>query len=404
MQALEELELENLPFETQELAADPLPYFEKARAKHPWLAQCTFGFVIHQYEAIKEFLLVNDDKLRGAQGMVVDLMGAQGTPWGRMASDVLLTQEGENHKRQRSILTPLFTPKQANLNRELMRETANQLLDEWVPKGAFDFENFISRYPIGVMCAMLGAPREAIAELRTSMETLGLSMSMDPEILPQLQEATIVLDNFGQKLVAERRAGKRPEKGGELLDVLIKANDDGGITDRELYDLLIFLFVGGYDTSKNVLTLVMYELLQRPEMYQRCAEDLSYCTKVVEETMRYHNVAMIPRMTTTEIEFRDVTIPENCLLFFPVNIAGRDPSAFSDPDTFDPEHVHKNKHMGFGRGKHICLGQFIARAQMEEGLHQIAKRIKNPRRAGDVTWRPFYGVWGLEGLPIEFDQ
>jgi cytochrome P450 len=59
--------------------------------------------------------------------------------------------------------------------------------------------------------------------------------------------------------------------------------------------------------------------------------------------------------------------------------------------------------MAFGMGVHICLGQFIARAQIEEGLHLIAQRIRNPRRVGTSAWRPFFGVWGLKGLPIEFD-
>lgn len=58
--------------------------------------------------------------------------------------------------------------------------------------------------------------------------------------------------------------------------------------------------------------------------------------------------------------------------------------------------------MAFGRGMHICLGQFIARAQIEEGLHLIAQWVTNPKLAGGFGHRPFPGVWGLRGLPIEF--
>ena len=58
--------------------------------------------------------------------------------------------------------------------------------------------------------------------------------------------------------------------------------------------------------------------------------------------------------------------------------------------------------MAFGRGMHICLGQFIARAQLEEGLHLIAQRITQPRLVGRPGRRPFTGVWGLKGLPLEF--
>ena len=70
------------------------------------------------------------------------------------------------------------------------------------------------------------------------------------------------------------------------------------------------------------------------------------------------------------------------------------------PDRFA---LFSKRHVAFGMGEHICLGQFIARAQIQEGLHLIAQRIRNPRRVGPSAWRPFYGVWGLRGLPIEFD-
>ena len=58
--------------------------------------------------------------------------------------------------------------------------------------------------------------------------------------------------------------------------------------------------------------------------------------------------------------------------------------------------------MAFGRGMHLCLGQFIARAQLEEGLHLIAQRLTQPRLTGTPGHRPFPGVWGFRGLPIEF--
>jgi cytochrome P450 len=284
-----------------------------------------------------------------------------------------------------------------------MRQTIERLLDEWVPKGEFDFELFASYFPISVMCALIGADPSEIPRLRESMEALGLSMSMDKSILPRLNEATETLDAFAQELVAERRANRRADGEADLLEVLVRTADNGELTDRELYDLLIFLFVAGYDTSKNALTLMMDALLSRPEMYQRCAEDLGFCKSVVEESFRYVTTSTIPRLVTKDIEYREVLIPEGTLLFFPVSIAGRDP-AIANGEAFDPDRAQTQKHIAFGMGVHICLGQFIARAQIEEGLHQIARRIRNPRRTGPSGWRPFFGVWGMKGLPIAFES
>ena len=61
------------------------------------------------------------------------------------------------------------------------------------------------------------------------------------------------------------------------------------------------------------------------------------------------------------------------------------------------------RQLAFGLGKHMCLGQYIARAQIQEGLHMCARHMKNPRVAGAISYRPYPGLWGLESLPLEFD-
>jgi len=111
----------------------------------------------------------------------------------------------------------------------------------------------------------------------------------------------------------------------------------------------------------------------------------------------------VPRTVAEEFTYRDVTFPVGTNLQFILTLSGRDPAAFRDADTFDPERPPDNRHLAFGRGMHICLGQFLARAQIEEGLHLIAQRIRSPRQAGEVSWRPFVGVWGIRSLPIEFE-
>jgi cytochrome P450 len=403
MQTIADLTLHSLPMEDADFSANPWPELAKAREVHPWLATCAFGHVVHSYDAMRDLLWL-DHSLVGAYHDVVEIMEAEGTPWGRFQHESLLAQTGDSHKRIRSVLAPAFTPQQANKHRPLMQKVIAELLDEWVPKGAFDFEQFASLFPITVMCSLIGAPTDAIVDLRSSMEAFGLSLSMNKDFLPQLNQAFNTLDAFARKIVAERRKARLPKDQADMLEVLIDTLDAGKLTERELYDLLIFLFVAGYDTSKNALTLMMDALIERPVMYRRCAEDLAYCRKVTEENFRYLTTSTIPRIVTKDITYKDVLIPKGTLLFFPVSISGRDP-AIDHADQFDPERDQaKKKHITFGMGVHICLGQFIARAQIEEGLHQIAQRIRNPRRTGESAWRPFYGVWGLKGLPIAFDQ
>jgi cytochrome P450 len=358
--------------------------------------------VINDYPAIRDFFRM-EDKLDNPYAGVIELMKAEGTAWGRFQSSHMLNASGAAHKRVRDVLAPAFTPRQANAHRGVMREVIAELLDEWAPKGRFDFEEFASWFPITVMCRLLGAPREAIPALRGSLEALGLSTAMDPTLLPRLDEATNIADAFCHRFIADRRAGKRISEEQDLLDLLLEAQASGGLSDRELADILIFLFVAGYDTSKNILTLIMYELVGRPKVHARCAADIDYCRKVTDETFRYHSTAASMRVAGEEIVYRDVAIEPGAMIWFPINVIGRDPRAGSDPDRFDPDRPREFSPIPFGLGAHICLGQYIARAQIEEGLHLMTRRMVNLRSPGPEGWRPFGGVWGIRGLPVEFD-
>jgi cytochrome P450 len=276
------------------------------------------------------------------------------------------------------------------------------LLDEWEPKGAFDFEEFASHFPITVMCKLMGVSPVIIPSLRSSLEAMGLGISMNPDLLDNLNAAFETLDAAAQGVIDEREASWMPGDEDDLLDLLMEAKAQGGMSRRELADIIVFLLVGGFDTSKNMLTLVMYELVDRPEDYARCAEDLEFCGSVVDEAMRIHGASNTNRLVTQDIDYRDVRIPAGTVLWFPWGVIGRDPSSAEDPDEFDPHKTRTNPHVGFGLGPHICLGKFIARTLLSEGVHLIAQRIRQPRSSGPQGWRPFLGVWGIRGLPIQF--
>ena len=88
------------------------------------------------------------------------------------------------------------------------------------------------------------------------------------------------------------------------------------------------------------------------------------------------------------------------MLILMVSMAGRDPSFFADPAQFDPERKNAGQHLAFGRGEHFCIGMHLARAQIEEGLQLVARRLSNLKLAGEPAWRSYLGIWGLQALPI----
>jgi cytochrome P450 len=397
-----DLELPYLEMEQDSFAENPFPHFERARKEHPWLARWHLGYVVTDYQATRD-LFAMEDKMSMMYDGIVDFMEAHDTPWGEFQKRHMLSMMGDPHKKLRDILAPYFTPRQANLHRPLMQKVIKQLLNEWAPKRAFDFEEFASYFPITVMCTLIGADPKVIPGLRSAMEAIGLSTSMDKRWLPAMQEGVVTMENFVDDLVAERKANPRTGEEPDLLDLLLRSHDARDLTYRQLADVLIFLFVAGYDTSKNMITLIMWLLMDRPAIYQRCGEDHDYARRVVEEAFRIHSTTSNQRILDEDIVYRDVLLEKGSIVWFTISVATHDERYAEDFEKFDPDREQVNKHIGFGLGPHICLGQYIARAQIHEGIHQICARLKNSRTAGPQGYRPFPGTWGIRGLPIEFD-
>ena len=401
MPRVAELDLYDLPIGEQSFANDPDPHMIAAREKHPWLAKSPFGIVVTEYGACSEILLM-DDKLKTPAAHIVEIMGGEGTNWARFEIECLIARDRADHDRIRSSVRMAFSPRAVVSHRERIQKVVSALLDEWAPKAHFDFEAFASRFPVAVMFGLIGVPLARIAEVKDWLETVGQSFSLDRRLFPQIRKGFDELWGFVDCVVKDRVVSG---SGGEpdLLDALIVAEGEGTINATELRDLLLFLFVAGYDTSKNQLSHIMNLMLDRPEEWRRCANDRSYCDRVVDEALRHSGVATSYRNVADDVECRGVTFPRSTMLIFPMGIVCRYSGPFQNGLAFDPQRANANRHTAFSRGMHTCLGMHLARLQIAEGLHLIAQRLKNPRRDGESVWRLFPGVWGPKHLPIAFD-
>lgn len=401
MDVAAEAQIPVLPVETPEFSADPDRFLNAARQENAWIARFSQGYVIHGYEELCE-LLVDDENLLTGFGPLIDFYGVEGTMWGKFMMGNMLSLNGEEHRRIRSNVAHAFTPRHARHARPMMQKVINELLDEWAPRGEFDFAQFSALFPIAVMCGVLGVSSKAVVPLHQAIEDHFSSLTMDPAVKPLFLAAWDVLWGFVDNLVTEREAsGTRDEDA--LLDTLIAAKNEGGIDATDLRFIILTVFNGGFDTSKNQLSMAMSLLLDRPEMYARCAEDMEFCGKVVRESLRHSGIASPFRQVARDFTYKGHMFRKDETLLMAPGLANRDPSVFAHPEIFDPERENGARHVAFGRGVHLCIGQYLAVAQMQEGLHLIAQRLRNPRLAGPREWRPFVGVWGPSSLPIAFD-
>ncbi len=399
MQLVTDMILPSLPLEDPGFTADPTARLEAARAEHPWLARCDSGVVVHGYQAARD-LMQMDAVMGPAYDLLVSVYGAEDSDWTRFMTTQVANRTGPDHSRLRGAVAHAFTPRNANRYRETMRQVVSDLLDEWLPRGQFDFADFASWFPVAVMCRLLGTPDDEIPAVRDSLETQAAVLSLDPALLPDLLAGYEVMWDYVDRLIRDREA-RGPSGENHLLDELLAVRDAGGMNDVELRDMLMVLFVAGYDTSKNMIALMMYRMLDHPEHWVRCAEDKAFCASTVEELLRDFAIACTYRSVNTEFSYDGVVFPKGTLLIINIPLSGRDPTMFTDPANIHPERANAARHLGFGRGVHMCLGQHLARAQIEEGIHIIARRIPRPKLAGEVQWRPAIGITGILNLPID---
>jgi cytochrome P450 len=313
VQSIDELDLMELPIEDRAFGADPEPWFEQARAKHPWLAKFTHGYLVHGHREVRE-LIQMDDRLHIATDDVVEIMGATGKPWGDFMKALLIARHGEDHRRMRDALKPFFKPRRIAAHVGLIREVVCALLDEWAPKGEFDFTEFASNFPVAVMFGLIGADIADLPKIKWALEVQGLSYSLDASLLPQMEEAHAMMMAFNSELVAKRRASG--EQRDDLLQELIKAEDRGQLSHQEVCEQLFFLFAAGYDTSKNQLGMTARLLFQQPELWERCARDREFCTLAIEEGLRHSSPSSPPRIALEDIEYGGVLIPKGTHLMF----------------------------------------------------------------------------------------
>lgn len=402
MQYVHEMKLPEVDVLSREFAEDIFGHYEKVVKEH-WLAQSPVGYLVLGYQEMKDMLTM-DDVLVPGNRETTKLLGAEGTSFAEFNDNFMLALSGDDHRRVRGLAAATFTPKSADRARAMMREIFENQLDQWLPKGKFDFAQFAAPYPITVMTRLIGARSEDVPEFIGLLERINSSFGDMVQNMPEICAAIDALMDYFGKLIDDRRQINVPDRKKDLLDQLLEARDgEDRLSDKELNNLLGVLYLAGYDTSKNLLTLIMNLLLDNPDMWARVESEPGFAAKVIDEALRYSTVVTVVRVANEEFTYKGVTFPAGSRVLLPTTFAGRDDKVFKDASTFNPDRVHEEKSFAFGWGSHICIGMFIAKAQIQEALPILAARMKNPRRDGEVVWRDFMAITGLKSLPIAFD-
>ncbi|MEU7984916.1 cytochrome P450 [Streptosporangium canum] len=285
----------------------------------------------------------------------------------------IIPDGGEEHQHWRRLVGKWFTAKRMAALRPSMTAIAEQLIDDMVKRGQpGDLKAGLGfPLPVYVICDMLGVPAADRDQFSYWSDTLlNLTRYTQAEIEAAQGE-------FFQYM-SDHLAAKRAEPGEDLLSELIAVGgpEDGGLADIQILVTGMALLVAGHETTANMIGKMVSMLLADRSRWERLLADPSLIRTAVEETLRLdaNSGFGLPRYLREETEVSGTVLPRGTTVVCSMAAANRDESAFEAAAEMDLSRS-PNPHLSFGTGAHSCLGQALARTELQVVLEVLLRRL-----------------------------
>jgi cholest-4-en-3-one 26-monooxygenase len=316
----------------------------------------------------------------------------------------LLTMDPPDHGLYRNMISKAFTPRSVRVWEPKIRDITRRALDRAGAKGEIDFVADVSApITIEVIALMLGVPEEDWHLLFGWTNRIIAPGDPDNQKGATTQEtfdrAQTELFAYFKEIADERRTSPT----GDIISQIVHGKVNGApLNDFELLSYFFMLVVAGNETTRNGMTAGIQCFLDHPEQWASMVGDASLVEGAIEETIRWASpVVQFARTATRDQTLRDKKVREGeavCLFFASAN---RDEDVFEDPFSFRIDRW-PNRHLGFGRGEHVCLGAHLARLEMRTLYEQLRERLVEMERQGPFARVRSSLVGGVKRAPMKW--
>jgi cytochrome P450 len=300
------------------------------------------------------------------------------------------------HTPYRIMLTKYFSPKTVAALDPLIAGWADRLIDKVYADGGCDFtETLGAGFPVSVFMDMMGLPLEKFEHFRSLVHEFFSDIPVERHVEIQKE----IVFEIGKTIDA--RIEKEED---DLISKLARETVRGRPLERsELNSICMLLFLAGLDTVANVMTFTFRYLAENPDMQDRLRANPDEIPEFVEEALRRFAVVNGIRVVKKDKELGGVLFREGDMVCAPLYLANMDERANPDSDEF-LIHREKRQHLTFSTGPHLCLGHYLARAEMRVFVNSFMQRIPRFRIGKDFDPRFRKGaIYQLISLPIEWD-
>jgi cytochrome P450 len=383
---------------------DPYPHYRRARDETPVLhIESLNAWGLFRYEDCA--YTFKHPELFSARDFIANAFG-EFDPVPEVPS--IIAMDPPDHTRLRRLANRAFIPSVIRKMQPNIEAVINGLLDEAQEScgssGDFDFVGDFAAYvPVSVTAEVLGV--DAVLGRgdfkRWTMDLIKAPSRsvLPPDELESMQRSVAQLRAYFADQIVYRR--KHP--GNDLISALVAAEEgDEKLTELEILSLVALIQFGGSETPSHLIGTALWELFEQPETMRRVQDDPSRVPDVIEETLRHQSsVHFVFQTSTQDVTFQHGTIPGDSLVFSYIGSANRDERVFDDPDTFDIDRDGKNRHLGFARGAHYCIGDGLGKLMCGVAVRSAIERMPDIHPVGpEMEWMPSFWIRGPKELRV----
>ena len=378
------------PFEQYQWLRENAPVY-----RHPEPAGPGFWVITRHADVLS----ISRDPTRFSNGPTIAIEDPDPqSPMAGAAGRMMLMMDPPAHTAYRKLISREFLPAPATALVPRLQVLATQIIDEVIEQGECDFvADVAGEMPSYVIAELMGLPLADGRELYRLTEVLHTA----PEAQPPgaAEQAAGSMFEYATRVYEDKRA----HPGDDLASKLVQAEVDGerlSLLDFQMFFML--LIDAGGDTTRNLLGGGLLALLERPQVFERLRAQPSLIPAAREELLRWVSPVVYMRRTAKEpLTLRDQRIEPGDKVVLYYAAANRDADVFPAADTLDIERDNR-RHVAFGQGTHVCLGQHIARVEIDAVLAAVCERLHHIELAGPVQWLPSNFISGPSRMPIRF--
>ena len=320
----------------------------------------------------------------------------------RFVQTNMLESDGELHDRLRRFVFREFTPAFVARQRAMIEGFVDTLIAEVADKPEVDFiEDFAAHIPGHVIGRVLGVPDEDCPQLRIWSERVVsyFDINRTPEKKARAEAAVVEFHDYLVALMAARRRAP----AADVMTSLLTAHDAGQMSQDEVLALCMLILMAGHGSTIDVLGSGMHALMRFPDQMQRLRAEPGLIHTGIQEMFRFESpLPFFHRYVTEPCEIAGQHFDRGARIGVLYGAANRDPAAFDTPDRFDVGRS-PNRHLAFGGGAHFCLGNHLARLDMEVIFTRMMQRFARIELTEEPSYKSGLSVRGVKSLKLRLE-